>query len=175
MQVPTDNHIRRLMIHTFAHAAVDFACFYILFARVVPRAQSGQAVAIAFLVYNLIAFGLQPLFGFVIDYFRSFPAASVGCLLVLVGVCLPKNAAYVALAFAALGNAWFHVGAGSDTLLASHGRMWDSGMFWRRERHCAVCSMEARLRAASSTGRPASERLRWFVSSRVLQDACCLR
>ena len=129
MQVPTDNHIRRLMIHTFAHAAVDFACFYILFARVVPRAQSGQAVAIAFLVYNLIAFGLQPLFGFVIDYFRSFPAASVGCLLVLVGVCLPQNAAYIALAFAALGNAWFHVGAGSDTLLASHGRMWDSGMF----------------------------------------------
>ena len=116
------------MIHTFSHAAVDFACFYILFARV-AQAQSGRTAAVAFLVYNLITFGLQPLFGFVIDYFRSFPAASIGCLLVLVGVCLPQSAALVGLVFAALGNAWFHVGAGSDTLLASHGRMWDSGMF----------------------------------------------
>ncbi len=128
MRIPTDHHIKRLMIHTFSHAAVDFACFYILFARV-AQAQSGRTAPVAFLVYNLIAFGLQPLFGFVIDYFRSFPAASIGCLLVLVGVCLPQSAALVGLVFAALGNAWFHVGAGSDTLLASHGRMWDSGMF----------------------------------------------
>ena len=128
MRIPTDYHIKRLMIHTFSHAAVDFACFYILFARM-AQSQSDRTAAAAFLVYSLIAFGLQPLFGFVIDYFRSFPAASVGCLLVLVGVCLPQSAAFVGLVFAALGNAWFHVGAGSDTLLASHGRMWDVGMF----------------------------------------------
>lgn len=129
MDLPTDHHLKRLLTHTAAHAIVDFACFYILFARFSPHAQSLRQIALGFLLYNILAFGLQPLFGFVCDYFRGFAAAPVGCLLVLIGVCLPQNAAWVALVLCALGNAWFHVGAGADTLLASHGRMWDSGLF----------------------------------------------
>lgn len=129
MDIPTDNHMKRLMTHTAAHAVIDFACFYMLFARFLPYAQTAQLTALGFLLYNILAFGLQPLFGFVCDYFRGFTAAPIGCLLALIGICLPQNAAWVAIALCALGNALFHVGAGSDTLLASHGRMWDSGVF----------------------------------------------
>lgn len=129
MELPTDRHIRRLLTHTLAHAVIDFSCLYVLFARFTPHVQPSQQIALGFLLYNILAFGLQPLFGFVCDYFRGFPAASAGCLITLIGVCLPQDGAWVALVLCALGNAWFHVGAGSDTLLFSYGRMWYSGLF----------------------------------------------
>ena len=129
MELPTDRHMRRLLTHTVAHAAIDFSCFFVLFARFTPHVQPSQQIALGFLLYNLLAFGLQPLFGFVCDYFRGFPAAPAGCLVTLIGVCLPQEGAWVALVLCALGNAWFHVGAGADTLLSSYGHMWHSGLF----------------------------------------------
>ena len=75
MELPTDRHMRRLLTHTVAHAAIDFSCFFVLFARFTPHVQPSQQIALGFLLYNLLAFGLQPLFGFVCDYFRGFPAA----------------------------------------------------------------------------------------------------
>jgi FSR family fosmidomycin resistance protein-like MFS transporter len=129
MDFPAEHHLRRLATHAGAHAAVDFACFYVLFARFSPLVQPAEQLTLGFLLYNVLAFGLQPLIGFLCDHYRSFPAAAAGCALVLVGLCLPQGAAWAALVLCAFGNAWFHVGAGSDVLLLSHGRMADNGAF----------------------------------------------
>lgn len=129
MDFPAEPRMRRLLVHTAAHAVVDFACFYVLFARFLPHVPAAEQLTLGFLLYDILAFGLQPLIGYLCDHYRSFPAAPLGCLLTLVGTCLPQSVAWGALVLCALGNAWFHAGAGSDTLLASHGRMWQGGVF----------------------------------------------
>lgn len=129
--LPTQNdrHLTRLIAHTAAHGIIDFSCFYILFARFYPIASSAQQITVVLVLYGVIAFGLQPMLGFLTDHFRGFPAVALGCLLVLIGVCLPGEAVYAAIIFAALGNAFFYTDAGADILLVSRGRMFDSGLF----------------------------------------------
>lgn len=128
MQSSTWFSTRSLSAHTFAHFCVDFACFYQLFAGLAKANVRLETVAIGFMLYNAIAFGLQPIIGYACDRKRSFPIAVVGCLLVLGGlVLLPL--AWLALLLSALGNACFHVGGGSESLVNANGKMARSGIF----------------------------------------------
>lgn len=58
-----------LLLYTFSHFCVDFACFFMLFAGFRGSvAQTGampalETVSLGFLAYNILAFGLQPLIG----------------------------------------------------------------------------------------------------------------
>ena len=117
-----------LSVYTFSHFCVDFACFYILFSGIASGAPSSEIVAIAFLLYNAIAFGLQPILGYVCDEKPKLPAAVIGCITVLCGFVLLFNA-WAALVISAVGNAWFHIGGGVDSLVGAKGKMSRSGVF----------------------------------------------
>lgn len=128
---------RTLFATTLSHFCVDFACFYLLFAVFVPSAPSVVDVNIGFLLYNALAFGLQPLFGALCDIPGKSPvalgragppAAPVGCCLLLLGL-LFSSLPWVALVLAALGNALFHVGGGIDSLTGTSGKLARSGVF----------------------------------------------
>ena len=124
----------RLPVHTLSHFAVDYCCFYILFAFFSRAGFAEQTVAAGFLLYNVVAFGLQAFIGYFCDTHPIVPAARVGCTLtllaVLLGALLPgKTFSYAAMLLCALGNAFYHVGGGVDTLLASRGKMADNGVF----------------------------------------------
>ena len=63
---------RRLTIWTTAHFAVDFGCFLVLFGSLKPAyAGTGtaglQTVTLGFLLYNIVAFGLQAAIGQLCD------------------------------------------------------------------------------------------------------------
>jgi len=119
---------KSLIAYTFSHFCVDFTCFYILFHGLRNSTDNLASIAIGFLIYNGIAFGLQPLIGFFCDEHPRLPAGLIGCGLVALGL-LAISSPWLALCFGAFGNACFHIGGGIDALRFANGRMTRSGIF----------------------------------------------
>ena len=135
---------RRLTIWTTAHFAVDFGCFLVLFGGL-KQVYTGsgtvglESVTVGFLLYNILAFGLQAAIGqFCDEYIKWRQWAGRGGILLVAAAMIPAMAAsglgiawmaWLAMILAALGNAAFHVGAGRDVLVHSGGRMADNGIF----------------------------------------------
>jgi len=115
-----------LFAYSFSHFCVDFACFWLLFGRVMAAGLPLETVSLMFLAYNIVAFGLQAPLGHLCDIRPRIPAGIIGCAAVAAGL-LASSMLWPALLLAALGNAVFHVGGGIDSL--SGGRMWRSGVF----------------------------------------------
>lgn len=127
-EVGTTGNKQTLAAYTFAHFCVDFCCIYLCFWLFAPQVARSAWVSVGFLTYNVLAFGLQPIFGFLSDKAPTFPTAPVGCALVLAALFLPFYP-WPALVLAAVGNALFHVGGGIDSLAGSCGKMARSGVF----------------------------------------------
>ncbi len=125
--------ILRLGVHTLSHFAVDFSCLFLLFGAFSASVTTEQSLILGFLLYNVLAFGLQFLLGALRDRLPRLPLASFGCALTLCALLLSpsaRNAFPLApVLVCALGNACFHVGGGADTLLSANGRMADGGVF----------------------------------------------
>ncbi len=113
-----------LLLYTFAHFAVDFACANLIF-RI---SGSFSDAALLMLTYNFCAFAVQLPLGVILDKLgRNALAAAAGCLLTgtayLFG-SVPLAAAVVC----GLGNAAFHLGGGIDVLNGSE-KAAPSGVF----------------------------------------------
>lgn len=121
-----------LAVYTFSHLCVDFACFFMLFSGFRNSLSGGgaalQTISLGFLLYNILAFGLQPLIGYLCDARHRVPAALIGCALLLAGLAL-ISLPWVSLVLCAVGNACFHIGGGIDSLVHAGGRMARSGIF----------------------------------------------
>ena len=117
-----------LAAYTFSHFAVDYLCFWILFGYF-SKEIWGTEQALGFIFYNFVAFGLQMIIGAYCDEHRRFPSSALGCVLVLIAVLISPFAPWVSLAVTALGNAFFHVGGGIESLVHSGGKLYRSGIF----------------------------------------------
>ncbi|MFI3168126.1 MAG: hypothetical protein R3Y32_08445 [Bacillota bacterium] len=118
---------KSLISYTFSHFAVDFACFFILISCVL-KSTSVSEYAILALIYNVIAFGGQVFVGSFCDCNKNFKAGLVGGLLVLVSLAF-FSLPICALILCSVGNAFFHVGGGIDSLVYSNGKAARSGIF----------------------------------------------
>ena len=85
-------------------------------------------MTLGFLVYNVIAFGLQPVIGYLCDTYRKIPVEIIGFPLLIAGVLFRPIAA-LSIALIGLGNAFFHIAGGVDSLRNSSGKMARSGVF----------------------------------------------
>lgn len=103
-----------------AHAAVDAATVTALY-RTLRVVETTRMEAFLFgLLYILLAFGLQPLVGWLADRSRAPRALlTLGFLLPLAALATHAHTATLTVALAGLGNAMFHVGAG--VLILEHG------------------------------------------------------
>jgi FSR family fosmidomycin resistance protein-like MFS transporter len=121
-----------LTLYGLAHAAVDAACAALLMGAVqAGRLAPGDALAI-FLVYNVVAFALQPLAGLLVDRGWSPRGAAVaGAFLTAAAVPLSFAPGLVAAAvvLAGVGNAVFHVGGGVASLRMTPGRASAPGIY----------------------------------------------
>ncbi len=89
-----------------------------------------EQVAALVLLYNVLAFGLQPIAGMLADQVdRPRAFGVVGLLLVAAGLALAPVAALPAVALAGIGGAAFHVGAGALALRIGGGRATLPGLF----------------------------------------------
>ena len=120
--------VTRLAVFTFSHFIVDFCCFYMLFSWYSSGASPIQTVIIGFLAYNIIAFGLQPVIGYICDANKKIPAEIIGFILLIIGIfSMPFPAASIALM--GTGNAFFHIAGGVESLRSSGGKLSRSGVF----------------------------------------------
>jgi len=121
------NKTTSLIAYTAAHFCVDFSCAFLLY-RFFSAGLSPLTSAMGLLLYSAIAFGFQSPLGAICDKYNSFPAGIFGCVLIILGL-LFASAQWLALVFCALGNAFFHVEGGIDSLVNSNGRITRSGIF----------------------------------------------
>ena len=99
-----------------------------LFSWMSSGTHSLETVTLGFLVYNVIAFGLQPIIGYLCDTYRKIPVEIIGFPLMVAGL-LFMPAAALSIALIGLGNAFFHIAGGIDSLRNSGGKMARSGVF----------------------------------------------
>jgi FSR family fosmidomycin resistance protein-like MFS transporter len=82
------------------------------------------------LLYNVLAFGCQPLFGLLTDRLRRpRPVALAGLGLLAAGLLLMRAQPPLAVALAGLGSSSFHVAGGALALCATRGRASGPGLF----------------------------------------------
>ena len=96
---------------------MDAACIGVLFSILTEQVFSATVMAYLFVVYNLLAFGLQVIIGFFIDNLKA-PRLSAVLGLIFTGIStiifLPLPV--VAVVIAGIGNALFHIGGGIVSL-----------------------------------------------------------
>ncbi len=88
-----------------------------------------QAGALVML-YNLLAFAAQPLFGYAADRLnrpRGFAFAGLACI--VAAMLLAPFSAFAAVVIAGIGSGLFHVGGGSLTFRCSQGKAGSAGIF----------------------------------------------
>jgi FSR family fosmidomycin resistance protein-like MFS transporter len=119
-----------LLVYGLGHLVVDAISAGILLTLWQGEMLASPEVGTYFLLYNLLAFGVQPLLGLVVDWSRQpRTAALFGSALVAVATALFGRWPLSAVVVAGVGNAIFHLGAGSICLQLKPGHAAAPGLF----------------------------------------------
>ena len=112
-----------LTVYTASHFLVDLACGYTLYSMYAEGKIEAASVAVLFILYNMLAFATQHLFGALADKVNSNGSlfAFIGIISTAIGVLIGGAAPWVSVCSVGLGNACFHVGGGIDALTESQG------------------------------------------------------
>jgi len=106
-----------LFVYGTTHAIVDGICAAVIFSILKNQIVSTTDFISLVILYNVLAFGLQAIFGLASDYFKSPRAvAFLGCILTGLSAITFLSFPIMAVIFAGLGNALFHIGGGSISL-----------------------------------------------------------
>ncbi len=120
---------KTLLGYSAVHGIVDFSCATLLFAVMRLHEYSNATAAGVFVLYNVCAFGLQFLLGMVVDRYRvPKESAFLGVAWILYACFFTDYFVLVAL-ISGIGNALFHVGAGSISLNIAPGKVAPVGVF----------------------------------------------
>jgi len=119
--------LKVISIYGTAHAIVDFCCAAALYS-LIGKVEILELLQLVIL-YNILAFGLQSVFGLLADFLkRPENFAITGCLFLITGLFAAKNP-LAAVILIGVGNALFHVGGGIISLNMGNGRAKLPGLF----------------------------------------------
>ena len=119
-----------LSVFGFTHAVVDAVCAAILYRLYVLDILDLGYLLKLFLIYNVIAFGTQFIFGLFVDKFHAPKfTAIVSCIFLIAAVLLFVANPLFAIVLAGLGNSLFHVGGGAISLKISPKKAGPPGIF----------------------------------------------
>jgi MFS transporter, FSR family, fosmidomycin resistance protein len=106
-----------LVAYGIAHAAVDATCAALVFSLLKYYLLTSQTFIGLVILYNLLAFGLQPIIGLGVDKWKiPKNIAIIGITITAFAIiCIPFSH-LTAIIIAGVGNALFHVGAGTISL-----------------------------------------------------------
>ncbi len=112
------NIIANLFVYGTTHALIDFICGAVLFSifsnKIIVDLTKFTNLVI---LYSILAFGLQIFLGIFTDYLKSpRMTALFGCIFTGISAFLFLSFPILAVVFAGIGNALFHVGGGSISL-----------------------------------------------------------
>ena len=120
-----------LLLYSLAHFTVDFSCFFILFKNF-SMSTSMLTTSIIFLLYNCIAFGIQPIIGYRFDQCPNkhhYLLSITGIALIILAVFFSFLPFWTQVILCGTGNALFHVGGGINSLSFSNGKTARYGFF----------------------------------------------
>ncbi|MDO5308971.1 MAG: hypothetical protein Q4G03_05705 [Planctomycetia bacterium] len=149
--------ITSLSAFTVCHFVVDFVCAFILFRLYESEAIVSGSVLPYFILYNVLAFGLECIIGPFFSLKSARACSCIGCALLImatfVGMFVQHSLGGIeimrrgdssslmaeshsiqflvilAITLAGIGNAFFHVGGGIDAISRNIGRYWRGGVF----------------------------------------------
>ena len=123
------NLLGNIAAYSVAHALVDGACAALLFAIIASGRNDLQNLVQFVLIYDVIAFSTQPIFGLLVDALEA-PAqmAAVGIVLVAASI-LMMRVPLLAVVTAGIGNAVFHIGGGFVSLNLAPGKATLPGIY----------------------------------------------
>jgi FSR family fosmidomycin resistance protein-like MFS transporter len=123
------NLLSNIAVYSVAHALVDAACAATLFAILASSRNGTQNLVQLVLIYDIIAFSTQPVFGLLVDALKS-PAqtAAVGIVLVAASILMMK-VPLLSVMTAGIGNAVFHVGGGFVSINLTPGKATFPGIY----------------------------------------------
>jgi len=114
--------LSNISVYSASHGLVDATCAATIFAISAISQDDTQNLFQHILIYNVLAFATQPLFGLIVDSFKApVHAAVAGISLVAISTLL-LQAPILAVTIAGIGNAIFHVGGGFASLNLSPGK-----------------------------------------------------
>ena len=120
----------QLMVYGLAHAVVDALCAGVLLTLWKHQVMSPLEVGWLFVFYNLLAFGVQPVMGIILDRIqRPRLGIMAGCLITAGATIGFEQWPIASVALAGIGNALFHLGAGTICLNLTPGRATAPGIF----------------------------------------------
>jgi FSR family fosmidomycin resistance protein-like MFS transporter len=121
--------LSNISVYSLSHALVDAACAAVVFAIVVSNRDVSQNLFQLVVIYNVLAFSTQPVFGLLVDTFKV-PAysAALGVLLIAASTLLLPSP-LLAVLTAGIGNALFHVGGGAVSLNLAAGKATLPGIY----------------------------------------------
>ena len=125
-----ENHYNYIIstLYGIVHALIDCACAISIFGGIRHNFSTSD-FAFWVVIYNLIAFVLQPLIGFCLDKYKKYRFfAIISCVLVILGACITFTG-WISIIIFAFGNALFHVAAGSICLTFHKGKTVFAGIF----------------------------------------------
>lgn len=112
------------------HAIIDGTCAGIIFNILNKNLLGFEQFVFLVIIYNLLAFGTQAIFGLFIDKYKiPKQAAAIACIFLVVSVLIHQNFIILAIILAGLGNAIFHVGGGSISITQTPHRATGPGIF----------------------------------------------
>ncbi len=121
--------LSNITAYSLAHALVDAACAAVLFAMLAARRGDALNLAGIVLIYDVIAFSTQPVFGLLVDRFKSPAYAAAAGILLVAASTLMLPLPLLAAVTAGIGNAVFHVGGGFVSLNLQPGKAALPGIF----------------------------------------------
>lgn len=119
-----------LMVYGAGHAAVDATCAAVIFYLISFHNLSDYQAYYWVLTYGILAFGTQALFGRLTDALGKPRAiAVIGSVIVAVSALVAASSVQAAVFCAGIGNALFHVSAGTVALNLTPNRASGPGLF----------------------------------------------
>lgn len=114
-----------LYVLSLTHAIVDASCAFLVVNFIDTV---GQALFYV-LLYNLLAFGTQFIFGYISDRANTYLIPTIlGCIMVTISLFIP-HFALIAIILAGIGNSLFHIGGGGMVLQMLPRKTMPAGIF----------------------------------------------
>ncbi len=111
------NSYKTLIGYSIIHGIMDFCSITIILYSINIHHLSTQTALLFTVLYAIFAFGLQPIFGLLLDKFQTTQnAVLIGILLVLGAFALHSIDVFFTVLLAGVGSALFHTAGGSISL-----------------------------------------------------------
>jgi FSR family fosmidomycin resistance protein-like MFS transporter len=108
---------KNLTVYGLSHAAIDASCAAVAFSLLSSKSITNEFFIQLVIMYNVIAFGSQTLFGLLVDKYRCPKLSAIsGSIITASAILVSFLSPFYAIILAGTGNALFHVGGGTISL-----------------------------------------------------------